>query len=63
MGSGKGHPDTLGSSKYKFYFPHLLNELFPKIIGDLEGVKNDWFPPMYLDFYVWKKVGNSYSTV
>ena len=53
MGSGKGHPDTLGSSKYKFYFPHLLNELFPKIIGDLEGVKNDWFPLLDPDFNVW----------
>ena len=70
MGSVKGHhwcssqedPNTLGSSKYKYYVPHLLNELFPKIIADSEGVKNQLFPPMFPDFNVWKKVGN-YSAV
>ena len=46
VGSGKGHhwcssqedPDTLGSPKYKYYVPHLLNEVFPKIIGDSDVV-------------------------
>ena len=40
VGSGKGHhwcssredPDTLGSSKYKYYVTHLLNVLFSKIV-------------------------------
>ena len=71
VGSGKGHhwrfsqedPDTLGSSKYKYYVPHLLNEPFPKIIGDFEVVKNYLFPLMYPGFNVWKKVGNSCSAV
>ena len=70
VGSGTGHhwcssqedSDTLGFSKYKCYFSHLLNKLFPKIIGDLEVVKNYLFPPMFPDFNVWKKVGN-YSAV
>ena len=46
VGSGKGHhwcsfqedPDTLGSSKYKYYVLQLLNEQFPKTKDDLEGV-------------------------
>ena len=50
-------------SKYNFYVLHLSNESFPKNVSDLEGVKNDWFSPMYPDFNVWKKVGNSGSTV
>ena len=67
VGSVKGHywcssqedPDTLGVSKYKFYVLHLSNESFPKNVSDLEGVKNVLFSPLYPDFYVWKKVGNS----
>ena len=71
VGSVKGHhrcssqedPNTLGSSKYKYYVLHLSNELFPRNVSDLEGVKNELFPLMYPDFNVWKKVGNSCSTV
>ena len=41
LSSGKGHHwcssqedlDTFGSSKYKYYVPHLLHELFPKSEG------------------------------
>ena len=70
MGSVKEHnwyssqedPNTLGSSKYKYYVLHLSNELFPRDASDLEGAKNELFPPMYPDFNVWKKVGN-YSAV
>ena len=70
MGSVKGHhrcssqedPDTLGSSKYKYYVLYLSNELFPRNICDLEGVKNEPFSLLYPDFNVWKKVSN-YSVV
>ena len=70
MGSVKGHhrcssqedPNTLGSSKYKYYVLHLSNELFPKNVSDLEVVKNELFPLLYPDFNAWKKVG-SYSAV
>ena len=70
MGSVKGHhrcssqedPDTLGSSKYKYYVLYLSNELFPKNVCYLEGVKNEPFPLFYPDFNVWKKLGN-YSAV
>ena len=66
VGSVKGHhwcssqedPNTLGSSKYKFYVLHLSNELFPRNVSDLEDVKNELFPLLYHDFNVWKEVGN-----
>ena len=66
MGSVKGHHRcssqedsyTLGSLKYKYYVLYLSNELFPKNVSDLEGVKNGWFPLLFPDFNVWKKVGN-----
>ena len=57
--SSREDPDTLGSSKYKYYVPHHLNKLFPKIVGDLEVVKCQLFPPLYPDFNGWKKVGNN----
>ena len=56
--SSQEDPNTLGSSKYKYYVLHLSNELFPKNGIDLEGIKNELFPLMYPDFNVWKKVGN-----
>jgi len=70
VGSVKGHhrcssqedPNTLGSSKYKYYVLHLSNEPFPRNVGDLEVVKNELFHLLYPDFNVWKKVG-SYSAV
>ena len=62
-GPSQEDQNTLESSKYEFYALHLSNESFPKNVIDLEGVKNDWFPLMYSEFNVWKKVGNSCSTV
>ena len=70
MGSGKGdhwcsfqkNPDTLGFLEYKYYVLHLSNELFPRNVSDLEGVKNELFPLVYPDFSVWKREGN-YSVV
>ena len=35
-----------------------LSKLFPENVIYLEGVKNDWFPPMYPDFNILKKVEN-----
>ena len=61
--SSEKDPPSLGSSKYKYYVLHLSKEPFPKNISDLEVVKTDSFSLMYPDFNVWKKVGNSYSTV
>ena len=56
--SSQEDPDTLESSKYKYYVPHLSKELFPKTISALKVVKTDCFSLMCLDFNVWKKVGN-----
>ena len=64
VGSVKGHHrcssqeyrNTLGSSKYRYYVLPLSNELFPKNISDLVGVKNELFPLLYPDFNVWKKI-------
>ena len=70
MGSVKEHnwyssqedPNTLGSSKYNCYVLHLSNELFPRNVSDLEGVKNEPFPLLCPVFNGWKNVGN-YSGV
>ena len=66
MGSGKRHrwcssqedPDTLGSSKYKYYVLQPSKELFPKNISDVEVVKTARISLLSADFNVWKKVGN-----
>ena len=66
LGSGKRQhwcssqedPDTLGSSKYKYYVLHLSKEPFPKNVCDLEVVKTAKISLLYADFNVWKKVGN-----
>merc|ERR1711954_429946 len=56
--SSQEDPDTLGSSKYKYYVLHLLKEPFPKKVSDLEVVKTARISLLYADFNVWKKVGN-----
>ena len=61
--SSEKDPPGLGTSKYKYYVLHLSKEPFPKTVSDWEVVKTDCFSLMYPDFNVWKKVGNSYSTV
>ena len=61
--SAEKDPPDLGSLKYKYYFLHLSKEPVPKNVSDLEVAKTYCFSPMYPDFNVWKKVGNSYSTV
>ena len=66
LGSEKGQhwcssqedPDTLGSSKYKYYVLHLSKESFPINISDLEVIKPEGFSLMFPDFNVWKKVGH-----
>ena len=60
--SSQEDPNTLGSSKYKYYVLHLRNEPFPRNVSDLEVVKNEPFPLLYPDFDAWKKVGG-YSVV
>ena len=71
LGSGKRQhwcsseedPDALGASKYNYYALHLSKEPFPINIRDLEVIKPEGFSLMFPDFNVWKKVGNSSSTV
>ena len=58
MCPSKEDPDTLGSSKYKYYVLHLSKEPFPKNVSDLEVVKTARISLLYADFNVWKKVGN-----
>ena len=61
--SSEKDPPGLGTSEYKYYILHLSKEPYPKTASDWEVVKTDCFSPMYPDFNVWKKIGNSYSTV
>ena len=61
--SSEEDPHVFGFSKYKYYDLHLSKELFPEVVGYLEVVKTDCFSLMHPDFNVWKKVGNSSSTV
>ena len=57
-GSSQEDPDTLESSKYKYYVLHLSKELFHKTVSALKVVQTDCFSLMCLKFNVWKKVGN-----
>ena len=61
--SSQEDPEGLGSSKYKCWVPHLSNESFLKDFGDVEGVENDVFLPMYLDLDGGKNLGSCYAAL